>query len=1857
MKNYIRFKPGNAPEAAWIILTILFCFHSWNSVNGQKVVQLYQHTDKSQTFHGDMEAVVEINPLIYTLTENNKGDFIAVEVEKGSNSYFEIDKICFYQNGTLTIRARSENKENDYILLAITDGMILGDVHLGIDNNSFRIIQRLKNGEAILNAKPQRNIELPGAPAMNAEQPIVHDESYLQRIRESKENAGRNQASIDLMIVYTPAAKAWADYYEGSIYNTTALAIEKAQLALDLSQVLIDLNIVNVLQINYEESGSPETDLHNLTFSNGIMDEVHLWRNQYGADLVTLFSFENLVGGVAWQLNNQLGGPDYGFSLIRIQQASWTYTMIHELGHCLGAGHHAGQNFQPGPTIWVNWPENTWSAGWRWTGTDGVKYCDLMTYEEYWYYEDEILHTRVPVFSNPEVSIHGTATGEVQYADNAKTLREMRHVVASYKTEQLADLPKVTTHMVTEITANTALGHGVVTNEGQSSVTAFGVCWSENEFPTLNDSFSIGGSGIGSISTYISELEPNKQYYVRAFATNSSGTAYGNQVQFITSSIIPDGYFVTVWRLPAGQNKLEFYLKRSTNVSYYWETVPSAQMSGTLMFTPGDGLVQVNGLPQGTTIRIGIAPAGLQQFASARNFQPSPDRELLFDVEQWGTANWTDMHFAFEGCTYLDVSAKDIPDLTNVLSFNSMFSGCLYLNGPSNISEWDVSNVIDMTAMFFDARFFNQPIGQWDVSNVTSTGWMFFYAERFNQPIGMWNVSNVGQFSAMFGACFRFNQDLSDWDVSAAYNMYQMFMGAFVFNQEIGSWDVSSVTNMSAMFHRADVFNSDISNWDVSSVTNFEGMFHGAFAFNQPIGNWNVSNATNMGGMFSYAYAFNQDIGQWNVSNVTKMSGIYYGMFTDAKAFNQDIGDWDVSSVTSLRDMFSFTEAFNQDIGGWDVTSVTDFGCVFYRAVAFNQDIGGWDVSNARTMDLMFAIAKEFNKDISGWDVSKVTNMGSMFRDAEKFDQNLASWELNSIIPGNNWWQDLNMMFANSGLSCQNYTNTLIGWSENEAIASGLHLGAEGRQYTDEAVTARNYLINTKGWTIAGDMNYNPPPQPEYISGSDFVTAGNSYEYMIDAVSGAEDYYWYYSGDGSVTGDGTAVMLSPTSGGELSVMASNSCGTSPLQTKAIQIQNAAQVITEDYFEIYNTHTICKGNVVTDGGSPIIERGIAWSSDGTPSVLNTHIQAGNELGEFTVDITGLIPETEYYIRAYAINASGTSYGEIRSFTTSCFNQETPVIQGLDEICEGITTVFSIEPIEGAESYEWMLPKGWIGYSQTNSIQCTIGNLGGTIYVMGINYCGESPEGTLMVLVHPLPEAAGVINGPESVCQFQQDVVFWIDPIANATSYEWILPAGASGNSTTNSISVDFSDEGLAGEIKVKGINTCGFGSTSSKVVSIQPILTVEVFIEANTDIVCMGDAVEFTAVSVNGGNYPTYQWKVNGINAGTNSPNFSYAPAHNDMVTVELTSSELCTTGNPALSNVIIMVVNPLLPVGVSIQASANNVCEGTEVGFTVEPTNGGSNPTYQWKINGINAGSNNSSFNYTPAHNDMVTVALTSSELCTTGNPALSNAISMVVHPLLPVGISIQATANNVCEGTEVGFTAEPTNGGSDPTYQWKINGTNAGSNNSSFNYTPAHNDMVTVALTSSELCTTGNPASSNAISMVVYPLPDVSWTEFEPDTVCIFWDPILLYGGLPSGGVYSGNGVSNGYFNPTIAGVGEHSLTYQYTDTQNCSSQASITIFVDYCTNQNEKPLNFENVISIAPNPACDEILIIMPSLNYFSKGYRIVAMNGEIIFDEKRELNHRSAIDLSRISSGLYYLYLYINEQVVVKRFIVLR
>ena len=390
--------------------------------------------------------------------------------------------------------------------------------------------------------------------------------------------------------------------------------------------------------------------------------------------------------------------------------------------------------------------------------------------------------------------------------------------------------------------------------------------------------------------------------------------------------------------------------------------------------------------------------------------------------------------------------------------------------------------------------------------------------------------------------------------------------------------------------------------------------------------------------------------------------------------------------------------------------------------------------------------------------------------------------------------------------------------------------------------------------------------------------------------------------------------------------------------------------------------------------------------------------------------------------------------------------------------------------------------------------------------------------------------------------------------------------------------------------------CGVPLTvlsNNTVMEVNPVLPVSVTITASANPCCVGTPVTFNATTQNGGVSPVYQWIVNCLNVGTNSPDYTYIPAPGDVVVCRVVSNVPCSSGSPAVSNNINMMVLPIQPVSVSILPSFNPFCLGNPITFTASPTNGGNAAVYQWQVNHINIGPNLPIFTYQPADGDTVVCILNSSAPCVSGNPAVSSPVVMMAIATLPVTISIAASANPICYTTLVAFTATTTNGGNSPDYQWKVNGINTGPNHYVFQYGPAIGDVVTCVLTTSLSCATPNPATSNPINMIVYPQAPVSVVATVSQNPTCQGTPVTFNAAVTNGGT---SPVYRWRVNGNL--VGTISPTYTYTpvngDVVYCRVTSNATCATGNPSNSNQIIMNVSPItpssLSIAPsaNPVC---------------------------------------------------------------------
>lgn len=256
--------------------------------------------------------------------------------------------------------------------------------------------------------------------------------------------------TVDVLIVYTPAAKTWAETCAigsgctgaGTIDAYAAAAMSLAQTSVDNGNLPMTFRLVGLSQIAYDETADgvdSGTRLERLTASPSFnpwggaasMDEVHTLRSTTGADLVAgLFDIDD-TGGLAWRIGNPAGVPELGFSVNRVQQVATTTTVAHEMGHNMGLDHSRSQTSNAAGVFGGVFP---YSAGYRWAA-GGAAYSTVMGY-------GEGTHTEIPIFSTPLVNWNGSPAGTLTDggsgpADAVTSLNQIKYAVSTYQTTRV----------------------------------------------------------------------------------------------------------------------------------------------------------------------------------------------------------------------------------------------------------------------------------------------------------------------------------------------------------------------------------------------------------------------------------------------------------------------------------------------------------------------------------------------------------------------------------------------------------------------------------------------------------------------------------------------------------------------------------------------------------------------------------------------------------------------------------------------------------------------------------------------------------------------------------------------------------------------------------------------------------------------------------------------------------------------------------------------------------------------------------------------------------------------------------------------------------------------------------------------------------------------------------------------------------------------------------------------------------------------------------------------------------------------------------------------------------------------------
>ncbi len=685
-------------------------------------------------------------------------------------------------------------------------------------------------------------------------------------------------------------------------------------------------------------------------------------------------------------------------------------------------------------------------------------------------------------------------------------------------------------------------------------------------------------------------------------------------------------------------------------------------------------------------------------------------------------------------------------------------------------------------------------------------------------------------------------------------------------------------------------------------------------------------------------------------------------------------------------------------------------------------------------------------------------------------------------------------------------TNTSVATISGTGVVSGLSAGGSSVVYT----------LPT-GCSVSANIAVNPLPAS--ITGPNAVCVGNSITMNTTSTGG----FW-----GSASPIATVSFLGEVTGtaagtATITYMLPTGC----IRTRSIVVNPLPAVIG-------GADAVCEGATITLTNANI---GGNWDANSSPlaSISATGILSGNTAGNVLISYTlptgcmrtkniavnvtpAAITGTTQVCAASSTTLSTTTTGGVWTsgatstaivglvngevtgiapgvatisyvmpsgcYNTTIVNVNTlpSTIMGITNVCQGASTVLSNSIAGGS----WSSSAASVADVTSAGVMTGASTGNATVTYTLPTGCFR----TATVAVNALPTVYNVTGGG-SYCAGGSGADISIDGSAAFTTYRLYNGTTLAGTFSGTGASMYLGAYAAAGSYSVMATtaNGCNSAMNGAATVSITPLVAPLVSISAdNSDTVCNGTSVAFTAVPVDGGTTPAYVWKVNGTVVSAAAGSYAFAPASGDVVSVTMTSSAACATPAIVSAVKVMTVVNnqtPEVTIGVSPSA---NICKGTQVTFTANNAFGGDAPAYSWMKNGTTPMGIGAELTYTPNYNDVITCWMNSNYRCLSSNNVMSNSITMNVDEVYIPEVQIIVTpGTTINEGQQVTFNTVVANAGIAPKYMWLRNG-NAIPGATLDAYTTsniADGDSITCLVTGTGAC---GESTLNSVMMTVIP-------------------------------------------------------------------------------------------------------------------------------------------------------------------------
>src|ERR1035437_1732452 len=495
-----------------------------------------------------------------------------------------------------------------------------------------------------------------------------------------------------------------------------------------------------------------------------------------------------------------------------------------------------------------------------------------------------------------------------------------------------------------------------------------------------------------------------------------------------------------------------------------------------------------------------------------------------------------------------------------------------------------------------------------------------------------------------------------------------------------------------------------------------------------------------------------------------------------------------------------------------------------------------------------------------------------------------------------------------------------------------------------------------------------------------------------------------------------------------------------------------------------------GNITLDGGTSVTARGVCWSTTINPTVSDNHSTNGTGTGSFTSLLTGLTANTIYYVRAYATNSVGTSYGNYFIFTT-CPNT-VATISGTATVClNAANPNITFTGANGTAPYTFTYTINGgsnqiVTTSAGNSVTVSVptGTSGTYTYSLVSAYdvrgssCSQTQSGSAIVTVNPIP---AIMVMTTIVCSGAGFIVTPVNgtngTVPAGTTYSWAAPTvtgavtgGAAGAAAAN-ISGTLTNPLNTAQTATYTVSPTSGGCTGvpfTIIVTVNPLPTAP--ISGGDKSYCQSGTIPTISATVDAGQ--TVDWYT--ASTGGNliiSGNTSFTPsAPGTYYAVDSTTTGCVSS----IRTPVTVTMNPL-PIPTLKSSDADNIfCTGTSVTFTA-----GGGTSYNFRVGGLSV-QNGSSATYTSnslTNGQVVDVIVTNNNGCISTSAGITNIINA-----LPIA-TISGTTSVCLNGASPDITFMGASGTAPYTFTYKINS----------------GDNQTVTTTSGNIVTVGAPTGT----------------------------------------------------------------------------------------------------------------------------------------------------------------------------------